>query len=62
MWTEITKDLVSRVAMRKMGYPYEETQWFYYIMEYLSYVSFFPSSFSSSLPCLPSLLFPGIGC
>jgi hypothetical protein len=40
MWTEITKDLVSKEAIRRMGYPYEETRWFYYIMEYLRHVSF----------------------
>ena len=38
MWTEITKDLVSREAIRRMRYPYEETRWFYYIMEYLRQV------------------------
>ena len=37
-WTEITKDLVSREAIDRMGYEYEETEWFYYIMEYLKYV------------------------
>ena len=39
MWTEITKDLVSREAIQTLGYRYEETKWFYYIMEYLPYVS-----------------------
>ncbi|KAI0967858.1 hypothetical protein F4678DRAFT_236165 [Xylaria arbuscula] len=37
MWTEITKDLVNREAIETMGYEYEETEWFYYIMEYLRY-------------------------
>ncbi|KHO00213.1 uncharacterized protein MAM_02136 [Metarhizium album ARSEF 1941] len=37
MWTEITKDLVCREAIEQMGYAYEETKWFFYIMEYLSY-------------------------
>jgi hypothetical protein len=39
MWTEITKDLVSREAIESMGYDYEETEYFYYVMEYLLYVS-----------------------
>lgn len=39
MWTEITKDLVCREAIEQMGYSYEETKWFFYIMEYLQYVS-----------------------
>lgn len=39
MWTEITRDLVTREAIERMGYRYEETKWFYYIMEYLPYVS-----------------------
>ncbi|KAJ2892871.1 hypothetical protein MKZ38_009273 [Zalerion maritima] len=37
MWTEITKDLVCKEAIERMGYEYEETEWFYYIMEYLKY-------------------------
>jgi len=37
-WTEITKDLVCREAIEQLGYEYEETDWFYYIVEYLSYV------------------------
>lgn len=39
MWTEITKDLVVREAIEQMGYEYEETKWFFYIMDYLRYVS-----------------------
>ena len=35
LWTEITKDLVSREAIEYCGYPYEETEFFYYIFEYL---------------------------
>jgi hypothetical protein len=38
MWTEITKDLVLREAIEELGYRYEETKWFYYIMDYLRYV------------------------
>lgn len=39
MWTEITKDLVSREAIDRLGYEYEETEWFFYVMQYLRYVS-----------------------
>ena len=41
MWTEITKDLVSEEAMKEMGYEYEETEFFYYVMTYLRYVSLY---------------------
>jgi hypothetical protein len=44
MWTEITKDLVLREAVERMGYEFEETEYFYYVMDYLRYVSF-PSSY-----------------
>lgn len=47
MWTEITKDLVVREAIERMGYEYEETEYFYYIMEYLRYVSFSAESLLS---------------
>jgi hypothetical protein len=40
MWTEITKDLVVREAIEKLGYEYEETEFFFYVMQYLRYVSF----------------------
>lgn len=43
MWTEITKDLVSKEAIDYMGYDYEETEYFFYVMEYLRYVSSAPS-------------------
>lgn len=39
MWTEITKDLVLKEAVDEMGYQYEETAEFFYVMEYLRYVS-----------------------
>ena len=39
LWTEVTKDLVVREAIVEMGYEYEETEDFYYIMQYLQYVS-----------------------
>jgi hypothetical protein len=39
MWTEITKDLVLREAVESSGYDYEETEYFFYVMEYLRYVS-----------------------
>lgn len=35
LWTEITKDLVTREAIEDLGYQYEETDFFYYIFEYL---------------------------
>lgn len=35
LWTEITKDLVTREAIEELGYQYEETDFFYYIFEYL---------------------------
>lgn len=38
MWTEITKDLVIREAIEEMGYEYEETEYFFYVMTYLRYV------------------------
>ena len=38
MWTEITKDLVSLEAIKERGYEYEETEKYYYVMEYLRYV------------------------
>ncbi|KAI8627890.1 hypothetical protein F5Y19DRAFT_157781 [Xylariaceae sp. FL1651] len=37
MWTEITKDLVVREAIERLGYDYEETEWFFYVMQYLRY-------------------------
>ncbi|RWA13106.1 hypothetical protein EKO27_g1987 [Xylaria grammica] len=37
MWTEITKDLVNREAIERLGYEYEETEYFFYIMQYLRY-------------------------
>ena len=40
MWTEITKDLVIREAIEELGYEYEETEYFFYVMTYLKYVSF----------------------
>jgi hypothetical protein len=39
MWTEITKDLVLKEAVDQMGYDYEENEDFFYVMEYLKYVS-----------------------
>lgn len=38
MWTEITKDLVVREAIEEIGYDYEETEYFFYIFQYLKYV------------------------
>lgn len=39
MWTEISKDLVTREAIEQMGYDYEDSPMFYYVMNYLQYVS-----------------------
>ncbi|KAF8460332.1 hypothetical protein BDZ91DRAFT_429290 [Kalaharituber pfeilii] len=36
LWTEITKDLVTREAIEDLNYPYEETDHFYYIFDYLN--------------------------
>ena len=59
MWTEITKDLVVKEAIEQMGYDFEETEFFYYVMSYLRYVSLTPSypptPASSQTPSLPSL-------
>ncbi|EHK99050.1 hypothetical protein M7I_5108 [Glarea lozoyensis 74030] len=37
LWTEITKDLVVEDAIKQLGYDYEETEFFYYIIQYLRY-------------------------
>ncbi|ROW10411.1 hypothetical protein VMCG_01607 [Cytospora schulzeri] len=37
MWTEVTKDLVVREAIEEAGYDYDETDVFFYIMQYLRY-------------------------
>ncbi|KAI1120384.1 hypothetical protein F5Y10DRAFT_273114 [Nemania abortiva] len=37
MWTEITRDLVTREAIERLGYEYEETEFFFYVMKYLQY-------------------------
>ena len=49
MWTEITKDLVVRDALEGSGYEFEETEYFFYVMEYLRYVSppFLPAAFDA---------------
>lgn len=39
VWTEITKDLVVREAIERLGYPYEESDTNYCIMAYLQFVS-----------------------
>lgn len=39
MWTEITKDLVLKEAIIERGWEFEETEFFFYVMEYLKYVS-----------------------
>jgi len=37
LWTEITKDLVVREAIEELGYDFEETEFFYYVLQYLRY-------------------------
>ena len=39
MWTEISKDLVIKEAIQQMGYEYEDTPMYFYVMSYLRYVS-----------------------
>ena len=51
-WTEITKDLVCRRAIEELGYRYEETRVFFYIMEYLKQVSVRYQRFDQSLTLL----------
>lgn len=53
MWTEITKDLVAKEAIEFMGYEYEETEYFFYITDYLKYVNIDPlMSTESMLICV----------
>lgn len=42
LWTEISKDLVLREALERSGYEFDETEDFYYVFEYLRYVSCYP--------------------
>ena len=58
MWTEITKDLVTKEAIEASGYGFEETEFFFYVMEYLRYVSFFALLFSFP-PAPPRNFFGG---
>ncbi|KAH0267774.1 SET domain-containing protein, partial [Aureobasidium melanogenum] len=37
MWTEVAKDLVIKEAIEEMGYQYEDSEHFFYVMEYLKY-------------------------
>lgn len=39
MWTELSKDLVNREAIERLGYEYEDAPGRYYVMMYLQYVS-----------------------
>jgi hypothetical protein len=45
MWTEITKDLVLKEAIEEMGYGYEETEYYFYVMV-CTYSFKFEGSFS----------------
>lgn len=40
-WTEITRDLVNKEAIRRMGYQFEENGHYLYVMRYLNSVSRF---------------------
>lgn len=51
MWTEVTKDLVLKEAVEALNYEYEETDEFFYVMEYLKYVSLRWSSQISEVKC-----------
>jgi hypothetical protein len=50
MWTEITKDLVIREAIERSGLRFEETDFFFYVMEYLRYVSLTALQTKTSVP------------
>lgn len=39
-WTELSRTLVSREAIERMGYPYEESKYYFYVMTFLPQVSF----------------------
>ena len=52
MWTEITKDIVVKEAIEMYGCEYEETEYFYYVMDYLKYVRV-----SLTLPTFYTVLF-----
>lgn len=43
LWTEITKDLVVREAIEELGYDFEETEYFFYVIQFLRYVSLSPT-------------------
>jgi hypothetical protein len=47
LWTEITKDLVVREALDELGYEFEETEYFFYVIEYLRYVRLNISPFTA---------------
>jgi hypothetical protein len=50
LWTEITKDLVVREAIEQLGYDFEETEFFYYVLQYLRYVSQLPLTLHLKAP------------
>ncbi|PLB37958.1 uncharacterized protein BDW47DRAFT_33208 [Aspergillus candidus] len=57
LWTEITKDLVVKEAIERIGYEYEETASSYYVFSYLQYVSWMRSF--SRFPLFPFHINPG---
>lgn len=48
LWTEITKDLVVKEAIERMGFEYEETVTSYFIFSYLQYVRAPPIDYIST--------------
>jgi len=46
-WTEVAKDLVIRDAIENMGYEYQENEKFFYVMEYLRFVSIATALFTT---------------
>ena len=59
LWTEITKDLVVKEAIKEMGYEFEETEDFYYVFKFLGYVRASPAlRLFPSPPTISSSPFP----
>ncbi|MBE3042546.1 hypothetical protein IMZ48_08200 [Candidatus Bathyarchaeota archaeon] len=60
-WTEITRDLVNKEALRQMQYKYEERGHCFYVMQYLESVSLCPPAPPPFPPLLPRFYFLGKG-
>jgi hypothetical protein len=52
MWTEIPRDMVTREAIDELGYEFEETERYYYIVDYLTPVSSLLFSLSGTASAL----------